>query len=197
MMWVAWSAVLIPLALVLCGLSAWAIGSELIDWIVFPLILLFQVAVAASVGIAVLRYRLWAIERIVNRTLVYASVTGLLLVVYGAITVGLGVLVGGDSAWVVALATLVVASRSGPSEPASRTSSTGASGARGIKACGSSDPSRTTSGTAAARRRRSVSSSPRRSATRWPSCVLAPGDRGVRRCGWGSRGAARTTPARA
>jgi signal transduction histidine kinase len=108
-MWVAWSAVLIPLALVLCGLSAWVFSTTGIDWIVFPLILLFQVAVAASVGIAVLRYRLYAIERIVNRTLVYASVTVLLLVVYGGITVGLGVLVGGDSSWVVALATLVVA----------------------------------------------------------------------------------------
>jgi len=108
-MWVAWSAVLIPVALVLCGLSAWAIGTAVIDWIVFPLILLFQMAVAASVGMAVLRYRLYAIERIVNRTLVYASVTALLLAVYGAITIGLGVLVGGDSSWVVALATLVVA----------------------------------------------------------------------------------------
>lgn len=109
MMWLAWSAVLIPLALVMCGLSAWAVGSAVIDWVVFPLILVFQAAVAASVGIAVLRYRLYAIERIVNRTVVYASVTILLLIVYAVITVGLGVVVGGDSSWVVALATLVVA----------------------------------------------------------------------------------------
>jgi signal transduction histidine kinase len=109
MMWLTWSAVLIPVALVLCGLSAWVLDTALIDWVVFPLILLFWTAVAASVGIAVLRYRLWAIERLVNRTVVYASVTLLLLLAYAAITVGVGVVVGGESSWVVALATLVVA----------------------------------------------------------------------------------------
>jgi len=109
MMWLTWSAVLIPIALVLCGFSGWVISPRLIDWVVFPLILLFWTAVAASVGIAVLRYRLWAIERLVNRTVVYASVTLLLLLAYGSITVGLGVVVGGESSWVVALATLVVA----------------------------------------------------------------------------------------
>jgi signal transduction histidine kinase len=108
-MWLAWSAVLIPLALAFCGLSSWVLGESFVDWIVFPLILLFQVAVAASVGIAVLRYRLYAIERIVNRTLVYAALTIVLLATYAAVTVGLGVLVGGDSKWVVAAATLAVA----------------------------------------------------------------------------------------
>jgi signal transduction histidine kinase len=108
-MWVAWSAVLIPIALVLCGLSAWALGDSFLDWVVFPLILLFQVAVAASIGVAVLRYRLYAIEQIVNRTVVYATLTFVLLGAYAAITVGLGVLVGGDSKWVVAVATLAVA----------------------------------------------------------------------------------------
>jgi signal transduction histidine kinase len=109
MMWLAWSAVLIPLALVFCGLSSWALGDSFVDWIVFPLILLFQVLVAASVGVAVMRYRLYAIEGLVNRTAVYATLTLLLLAAYAAITVGIGVLVGGDSAWVVAFATLVVA----------------------------------------------------------------------------------------
>jgi signal transduction histidine kinase len=109
MMWLAWSAVLIPLALVFCGLSSWVLGDSFVDWIVFPLILLFQVLVAASVGVAVMRYRLYAIEGLVNRTAVYATLTLLLLAAYAAITVGIGVLVGGDSAWVVALATLVVA----------------------------------------------------------------------------------------
>ena len=108
-MWLAWSAVLIPLALLFCGLSAWVFGDSLIDWIVFPLILLFQVAVATSVGIAVTRYRLYAIERIVNRTAVYASLTLVLVAAYVVITVGFGVFVGGGSTWVVALATLAVA----------------------------------------------------------------------------------------
>ena len=108
-MWLAWAATLIPIALLLCGASSFVFGDSLMDWIVFPLILLFQVAVAVSVGIAVLRYRLYAIEQLVNRTAVYATLTLLLLGTYAAITVGLGVLVGGDSKWVVAVATLAVA----------------------------------------------------------------------------------------
>jgi signal transduction histidine kinase len=108
-MWLAWAATLIPVALLLCGASSFVVGDSLFDWVVFPLILLFEAAVAAAVGIAVTRYRLYAIEQIVNRTVVYATLTLLLLGAYAAITIGLGVLVGGDSAWVVALATLVVA----------------------------------------------------------------------------------------
>jgi signal transduction histidine kinase len=107
MMWLAWSAALIPIGLVLCAASWTVFG--FVDYLVFPFLLLMQVAIAASVGIAVLRYRLYAIERIVNRTLVYASLTFLLLAVYAVITVGLGVFVGGDSTWVVAAATLAVA----------------------------------------------------------------------------------------
>ena len=107
MMWFTWSAALIPLGLLICA-TGWTAFAFIGD-AVFPFLLLMQIAIAVSIGIAVLRYRLYAIERIVNRTLVYGAVTFLLLALYAAITVGLGVLMGGDSTWVVALATLVVA----------------------------------------------------------------------------------------
>ncbi len=108
-MWLGWSALLIPLALVFCGLSSWVIGDAFVDWIVFPLILLFQVAVAASLGVAVMRYRLYAIEGLVNRTVVYAALTLVLVATYAVVSVGLGVLVGDGSEWVTAAATLTVA----------------------------------------------------------------------------------------
>ncbi len=108
-MWLAWAGALIPVGLFMCGLSSFVFGDSVIDWILFPFLLLMQAAVAAAIGIAVFRYRLYAIERIVNRTLVYASLTFLLLGAYIGITVGLGVFVGGDSSWVVAAATLGVA----------------------------------------------------------------------------------------
>jgi signal transduction histidine kinase len=100
---------LVPTGLFICGLTGFIVGNSILDALLFGVLLLMQVAIAASIGIAVLRYRLYAIEQIVNRTAVYATLTLLLLATYAAITVGLGVLVGGESAPVAAVATLVVA----------------------------------------------------------------------------------------
>ena len=107
--WLAWAAVLIPVGLLMCGLSSWAFGDSILDWILFPFLLFMELAVAAAVGVAVLRYRLYAIDVIVNKTLVYASLTLLLLATYAAVSVGIGVVIGSGSAWVTASATLVVA----------------------------------------------------------------------------------------
>ncbi len=111
-MWLAWSASLVPVTLLLCmssGLLGLALGVTIADVIVFPLLMLIDIAVAASVGIAVGHYRLYAIERLVNRTLVYAVLTALLVSAFAGLTIGLGVLVGGGSEWITAVTTLVVA----------------------------------------------------------------------------------------
>jgi signal transduction histidine kinase len=109
MLWFVWPVSLVPVVLLLCGSTSFFFGDSVIDWVLFPLLLLLEVAIAASIGIAVLRYRLYAIETLVNRTVVYVSVTMLLVAAYAGITIGLGVLVGGDSPWVIAVATLAVA----------------------------------------------------------------------------------------
>ena len=107
MKWLVWGASLMPLVIVLdIVMSNWFGGGGATT---FALLLVAQFALVGAIGIAIVRYRLYAIERLVNRTLVYVTLTLLLLAVYAAITIGLGVVVGGDSAWVVALATLVVA----------------------------------------------------------------------------------------
>lgn len=66
-----------------------------------------------AIGVAVLRYRLYEIDRIINRALVYGALTASLLAVYLALVFGLGTLlqeiVGEDSSLVVAGSTLVVA----------------------------------------------------------------------------------------
>jgi len=111
-LWLAWAASLVPVVLVLCflsGLVDYVLGLTILDWVVFPLLLAIEIAVAVSVGVAVARYRLYAIERMVNRTLVYVVLTALLVSAFAGLTIGLGVLVGSGSEWVTAAATLVVA----------------------------------------------------------------------------------------
>jgi hypothetical protein len=70
-------------------------------------------ALAAAIGIAILRYRLYDIDRIISRTVVYGLLTALLAGVYAVVVLVLGQLFGGIGAnppsWVVAGATLAVA----------------------------------------------------------------------------------------
>jgi signal transduction histidine kinase len=108
-LWLAWAAIMIPLGLVMCAASWLVVNGALIDHVVFPFLLLMQAAIAVAVGVAVWRYRLYAIERLINRTLVYALLTVLLAGAYAAVVVVLGVVIGGGSDWVVAAATLTVA----------------------------------------------------------------------------------------
>ena len=63
---------------------------------------------------AVLRYRLYEIERIVNRTLVYAALTVVLAATFGVLALALGVVLRRGSAWTTAGATLVTAVAFGP-----------------------------------------------------------------------------------
>jgi hypothetical protein len=74
----------------------------------FPLFGLIPV----SVAVAVFKYRLYDIDRLINRTLVYGLLTALLIGVYAALVFLLGRLLDpatGDSALAVAAATLAVA----------------------------------------------------------------------------------------
>ena len=71
------------------------------------------IALPISVGIAILRYRLYDIDRLINRTLVYGLLTALLAGVYASVVLVLGQVFGGVGAdppsWAVAGATLAVA----------------------------------------------------------------------------------------
>jgi hypothetical protein len=69
--------------------------------------------VPIAAGIAILRYRLYDIDRLINRTLVYGTLTALLGAVYAAVVLVLGQGFGGmggqPPSWAVAGATLAVA----------------------------------------------------------------------------------------
>ena len=62
-----------------------------------------------TVGAAILRYRLYDLDRIISRTLAYGLLTLLLGGGYAVVVLGLGQLLGRDSSLVVAAATLAVA----------------------------------------------------------------------------------------
>ena len=70
--------------------------------------------IPVTIGLAVLKYRLYDIDRIISRTLAYALLTALLAGIYAVVVLILGQLFGGITeqppSWAVAAATLAVAS---------------------------------------------------------------------------------------
>jgi hypothetical protein len=72
--------------------------------------LIAVIGIPAAITIAILRYRLYEIDRIINRALVYGLLTAILAGVYVGLAVGLGSLAGSNTnSLVIAGSTLVVA----------------------------------------------------------------------------------------
>ena len=67
------------------------------------------VAIPVAIGIAVLRYGLYGIDRLISRTLSYAVITGTLLVVYLLLVTTVSRIAPGGSSLAVAASTLTVA----------------------------------------------------------------------------------------
>jgi hypothetical protein len=87
-----------------------ALGLAPPDAFALPLLL----AVPLAIGVAVLRYRLWDLDRLVSRTVTYALVTALLVVPYLLVVPAASRLAAGSGSLAVAAATLTVAALFSP-----------------------------------------------------------------------------------
>ncbi|HKQ00326.1 MAG TPA: hypothetical protein VJ735_08330 [Actinomycetes bacterium] len=103
--WVALAAALMLLAVPIVLVPVALESPILVDWASAVWVVVLPVAV----GAAVLRYRLYDLDRIISRTLAYGLLTLLLGGGYAAVVLGLGQLLGRESPLVVAAATLAVA----------------------------------------------------------------------------------------
>jgi signal transduction histidine kinase len=105
--WLAYSAALVPAAVVACVIeSSVAGGADVVTGVAVSVAL---VAIPVAIGIAVLRHRLYEIDRLINRTLVYAVLTAALAATFAAVSLLLGVAIGSGSTLPTAAATLAVA----------------------------------------------------------------------------------------
>ena len=94
---------LAPAVFQVVGLFAWTLGF---------------LSLPVSAGVAILKYRLYDIDRIINRTLVYGPLTAMLVAVYVGGVVGLqyalGALTGGGSQLAIVASTLLIAALFNP-----------------------------------------------------------------------------------
>jgi hypothetical protein len=110
--WFAFVIVISAVALLMTGVVAGAlpIVGTVLATVAFAGVL---VGLPAAVGLAILRYRLYDIDRLINRAVVYTSLTVVLGLGYAGAVLVLGQLFGGvgerTPSWAVAGATLAVA----------------------------------------------------------------------------------------
>jgi hypothetical protein len=92
------------------GVLAEQVDYPLVGAVFFSLVI---VMLPTAIGVAILKYRLYDIDRVINRTVVYGLLTVLLAGVYVGVVLVLGQLFGGvgtdPPSWAVAGATLAVA----------------------------------------------------------------------------------------
>jgi hypothetical protein len=103
--WLALAAALTGVAMLAVAVLVAAGELDLASWAAVLCVALLPLAT----GAAILRYRLYDLDRIISRTLAYGLLTVLLGGGYAGMVLGLGQLLGRDSSLVVAAATLAVA----------------------------------------------------------------------------------------
>lgn len=105
MKWLAYAAAFI-IFLVFAAMSFWLSGgaaSPIMVELSIALTTLAMLVIAIAASIAILRYHLYDIDIIINRTVVYGLMTGVVVAIYGLVVGGASILFQTQSNWVVAL----------------------------------------------------------------------------------------------
>jgi hypothetical protein len=84
---IRWLALVAVVAITSFGISLLPIGDGTLNDVLFGLGLVLIACMPIAIGIAITRYRLYEIDRLINRTLVYGSLTAILA---GVFTAGVG-----------------------------------------------------------------------------------------------------------
>jgi signal transduction histidine kinase len=115
LMWalaIAFTAMLATIGLIAAVDAIRGEGTQNLDRAIFLVFPLLFVAIPLTLVLVLIRYRLWDLERVVNKTLVYLTLAGFISAVYVAIVVGIGSAVGsggGQNLGLSILATAIVA----------------------------------------------------------------------------------------
>jgi hypothetical protein len=116
--WFAYAVVVLAISAILAYVVFESIGMRWLGWISSVLVMVGVVGLPGAVGIAILRYRLYNIDVLINRTLVYGSLTAVLILVYVGSVVLLQelflTLTGEQSQLAVVVSTLAIAALFNP-----------------------------------------------------------------------------------
>lgn len=113
--WVVYALGITTLLNILLSLSSLVIppspGGRVIGNVVSNLLIVlgFGVALPGAIGIAILRYRLYDIDIVINRTVVFGALAAFITAVYVGIVVGIGTLVGSQGQPNLALSIIATA----------------------------------------------------------------------------------------
>ena len=116
--WFAYAAALYALSIILNVITLAIDAPRWFEWAGTVFFTAAGTTIPISIGIAILRYRLYEIDTLINRTLVFSSLTATLALVYVGSVVGLQsafrALTGQESTLAVVASTLAIAALFGP-----------------------------------------------------------------------------------
>lgn len=104
--WLGWAIMVVPATLMMVGVRV--LPARWTGWVILGAAVSGPVA-PLTAGIAIFRYRLYDVDLVINRTIVYLTLTGFLGAVYAGSVMSLSLVRGGDNDFIVAASTLAVA----------------------------------------------------------------------------------------